>query len=318
MESKNQAANQAHTHSTRSAGRRAALREHVKAAGLRLPARGRMEAWLAEQGVAATGVAAFAEQGFDSVDSLISARLTEADLKELGLEQMRLRKKVFYALGRERDKLKALRRTSSAAGEEADGAGADADNEAISKCEPCREQPVPLTPEEEAARLTSMTQCYATLIEGVGEDLKREGIVKTPQRAAQAMIDLTSGYHTSLKTLVNGAVFDEDHEEMVIVRDIDIFSLCEHHMLPFYGKVHIGYASTQATPHNNLIRGDACDRLLVFAGAEQEGPRAEQAVRTQAIPAIFLFFGLIPHRLLVFSARASQTCTRGGCRCKSA
>ncbi len=95
--------------------------------------------------------------------------------------------------------------------------------------------------DDEEAKMKKMTDAVRTLIECVGEDPSREGLVKTPLRMAKALQFFTKGYHENLETIVGGAVFEENHEDMVIVRDIDLFSLCEHHMIPFYGKVHIGY-----------------------------------------------------------------------------
>ncbi len=79
------------------------------------------------------------------------------------------------------------------------------------------------------------------LLEGLGEDPDREGVQKTPERVAKAMAFLTRGYQLSLKDVVGDALFEEQHENMVMVRDIELYSLCEHHMLPFFGKAHVAY-----------------------------------------------------------------------------
>ncbi len=82
---------------------------------------------------------------------------------------------------------------------------------------------------------------YEAILSLIGENPAREGLVKTPERVAKAMQFLTQGYEQSPEDILRGAMFREDYKQMVIVRDIDFYSMCEHHMLPFFGKVHIGY-----------------------------------------------------------------------------
>lgn len=82
---------------------------------------------------------------------------------------------------------------------------------------------------------------YEQLIHSAGEDISRDGLLKTPERAAAAFKFLTQGYTQSLDEIINEAVFDSDNNEMVIVRDIELYSMCEHHLLPFVGKAHVAY-----------------------------------------------------------------------------
>ncbi len=86
-----------------------------------------------------------------------------------------------------------------------------------------------------------LTDNYRNIIEGLGEDSYRDGLLKTPERAAKAMQFLTSGYTMDAEQILRSAMFKEAYSEMVLVKDIEIYSLCEHHMLPFLGKAHIAY-----------------------------------------------------------------------------
>lgn len=87
----------------------------------------------------------------------------------------------------------------------------------------------------------SMENQFAQLIQAIGEDAGREGLIDTPKRAAAAFRYLNSGYNQSLENVLNNAIFEADTEDMVIVKDIELYSLCEHHLLPFIGKCHVGY-----------------------------------------------------------------------------
>ena len=89
--------------------------------------------------------------------------------------------------------------------------------------------------------IDSISQSYKSILTNIGEDCQREGLDKTPERAAKAMAFLTQGYSMDAKAILNAAKFKEDYKQMIIVKDIEFYSLCEHHILPFIGKVHIAY-----------------------------------------------------------------------------
>ncbi|XP_033104933.1 GTP cyclohydrolase 1-like [Anneissia japonica] len=91
------------------------------------------------------------------------------------------------------------------------------------------------------SQLSNMEEAYKSLISSIGEDPSRQGLKKTPERAAKALLFFTKGYEEKIEDLLNNALFDEDHDEIVVVKDIEFFSMCEHHLVPFVGKVSIGY-----------------------------------------------------------------------------
>jgi GTP cyclohydrolase I len=92
-----------------------------------------------------------------------------------------------------------------------------------------------------AARVAGMERAFLELLECVGEDPERQGLLKTPNRAARAFEFLTNGYRQNLEDLVNNAIFDSEASEIVLVKDIELYSMCEHHLLPFVGKAHVAY-----------------------------------------------------------------------------
>ena len=102
-----------------------------------------------------------------------------------------------------------------------------------------------------------MEQQFKEIIQALGEDLNRDGLKDTPGRAAKALRFITQGYQQSIETIVNGALFESDSDEMIIVKDIELYSLCEHHMLPFIGKCHVAYL-----PKNKIIGLSKIPRLV--------------------------------------------------------
>ncbi|KAK4444621.1 hypothetical protein QBC34DRAFT_182597 [Podospora aff. communis PSN243] len=102
------------------------------------------------------------------------------------------------------------------------------------------------SPAQKEERMERMKGAVRTLLECVGEDPDREGLLATPERYAKAMLFFTKGYQENVRDIVNGAIFQEGHNEMVIVKDIEVFSMCEHHLVPFTGKMHIGYIPSNA------------------------------------------------------------------------
>jgi len=88
---------------------------------------------------------------------------------------------------------------------------------------------------------TSLAPLVRAILEGLGEDPDREGLQKTPERVERALRFLTQGYATDICALLNGALFTVSYDEMVIIKDIDVYSMCEHHLLPFFGKAHVAY-----------------------------------------------------------------------------
>ena len=119
-----------------------------------------------------------------------------------------------------------------------------------------------LEPERLAVdRLEEMERIFGDLLDAVGEDRSRQGLLKTPARAARAFEFITAGYRQSVEEVVNGAIFDSDASEIVMVKDIELYSMCEHHLLPFIGRAHVAYM-----PNGKVIGLSKIARIVdVFA-----------------------------------------------------
>jgi GTP cyclohydrolase IA len=133
---------------------------------------------------------------------------------------------------------------------------------------------IPRRQPQEGIAEYSTQEIYAELLMRFHEDPSRDGLVKTPERVEKAMEFLTQGYHQDPTSILRGAMFDVDYDEMVIVKDIEMFSLCEHHMLPFFGRVHVAYI-----PNGKVIGLSKIPRLIeVFARRLQVQERMTQQI----------------------------------------
>jgi GTP cyclohydrolase IA len=148
---------------------------------------------------------------------------------------------------------------------------------------PIPEQPAPKkSREEDPETLDKMTNACRTILECLGEDPDREGLVKTPTRWAKALLFMTKGYSQTCEEVTNGAIFSEDHDEMVVVRNIDIHSLCEHHVVPFTGRVHIGYI-----PNGRVLGLSKLARIAeVFARRLQVQERLTRQIADAIVEAV--------------------------------
>lgn len=120
-----------------------------------------------------------------------------------------------------------------------------------------------------------LRQNYHTIITELGEDTNRDGLLKTPERAAKAMQFLTKGYHEDAEQILRSAMFREDYSEMVVVKDIELYSLCEHHILPFFGKAHVAYI-----PNGHIVGLSKIPRIVdTFARRLQVQERLTMEIR---------------------------------------
>jgi GTP cyclohydrolase I len=124
-------------------------------------------------------------------------------------------------------------------------------------------------------KLDTIANGYKAIIENLGEDTSREGIVKTPERAAKAMQFLTHGYQLNPLEILKSALFTEDHKQMIVVKEIEVYSMCEHHMLPFFGKAHVAYI-----PNGKIVGLSKIPRIIdAFARRMQVQERLTDEIK---------------------------------------
>src|ERR1700712_1966566 len=123
--------------------------------------------------------------------------------------------------------------------------------------------------------IKNLSEHYHEVLKQIGEKPDREGLLKTPERVAKAMLYLTQGYELNAKEILNSAMFKEDYSQMVIVKDIEVYSMCEHHMLPFFGKAHVAYI-----PNGHVVGLSKIPRVVdVFARRLQVQERLTNEIR---------------------------------------
>ncbi len=133
----------------------------------------------------------------------------------------------------------------------------------------------PETPKELSPSEKKVAESVYTILENIGEDPSRQGLLKTPERVAKAYSFITQGYEQDARKILRSAMFDEDYNEMVLVKDIEFYSLCEHHMLPFFGKAHIAYI-----PNGRIVGLSKIPRIVdVFARRLQVQERITIEIR---------------------------------------
>ena len=128
--------------------------------------------------------------------------------------------------------------------------------------------------EEQLLKRAQIEEMVSGMLSAIGEDPRREGLVRTPHRVAKAMEFFTQGYSQDIQKVLNGAIFNEKYSEMVIVKDIDFYSMCEHHMLPFFGRAHIAYI-----PNGKIVGLSKIPRIVeVFSRRLQVQERLTQQI----------------------------------------